>query len=341
MALNKSATITDVAKAAKVSTATVSRALSDPDILSEKARKAVFAAIESTGYRVNRAARNLRMKRAGAVLILVPNLGKPFFSAILSGISDGFAGSDFAVLVSDTESQPPKDSELVGNFLDGHVDGILSLDGALTNQALDSFKTAGVAKRVVFVCEWPDDADFHSIRSDNIKGARLAIRHLHALGHQRIAHVTGPEGNVLTAARREGVMIERETLGLPSKSEWIIRGDFSLESGKLAAQKILAMNKRPTAVFCAADMVAFGLIATLHESGVMVPRDMSVIGFDDIEMAGAYVPTLTTIRQDRQKIGRLAARSLLSRIASDDMQNEIELVDVELVVRGSTAPPPK
>lgn len=335
----KSATITDVARAANVSTATVSRALSKPDLLSEDTRNAVFAAVKSTGYRVNQAARNLRMKRAGAILVLVPNLGKPFYSNILAGISNGFAGSGYSVLIADTESQPLDDIELAGHFLDGRVDGVLSLDGNLPHAVLENCHVSGVSQRIVFLCEWVEDPHFHSIRSDNVAGASMAIRHLYGLGHRKIAHITGPEGNVLTAARRSGVQSERQKIGLPVREEWIIRGDFSLESGRHGAEQILAMKDRPTAVFCAADMVAFGLIARLQKAGVRVPQDISVVGFDDIEMSGSFVPALTTIRQDREQIGRLAAKRLLERMKDPMLNNGIDLVDVQLIERASTAPP--
>ena len=337
----KSATIQDVAQAAKVSTATVSRALSNPGLLSDTTRAQVLEAIRTTGYRVNHAARNLRMQRAGAILILVPNLGKPFYSAILRGISQGFAGSDYSVLITDTENSPMAEGELVGNFTQGRVDGVISLDGSLTAETLDQCRAQGLDKRIVFACEWVDGYAFPSIQSDNRDGARQAIRHLADLGHRKIAHITGPIGNVLTAARRDGAVEERERLGLPALKEWIIRGDFSLECGHEAADRILAMEDRPTAVFCSADMVAFGLIARLASHGVRVPEDISVVGFDDIDMAESYVPALTTIRQDRDRLGRTAAEQLLSRLngTAPPGPPEEELLPVELVVRGSTAPP--
>jgi LacI family repressor for deo operon, udp, cdd, tsx, nupC, and nupG len=335
----KSATIQDVARAARVSTATVSRALSAPGKVSEATREAVIDAVRATGYRVNQAARNLRMQRAGAVLILVPNLGKPFYSGILAGISEGFAGSDYAVLITDTETDPLSDGALAGYFLDGRIDGAISLDGGLPRTALAQCAAQGVGDRIVFLCEWVKGAEFPVIAADNAQGARLAIRHLHDLGHRRIAHVTGPEGNVLTAARRAGMLDERARLGLPARDEWIIRGDFSLESGHEAAARILAMSERPTAVFCSADMVAFGLIAGLRAGGLDVPGDISVVGFDDIEMSEYYVPALTTIRQDRQRLGRRAAEVLLSRLTGGARPGPEPPIPVEIVLRASTAPP--
>lgn len=335
----KSATIQDVAQAAKVSTATVSRALSNPALLSEATRKQVLEAVKTTGYRVNQAARNLRMQRAGAVLVLVPNLGKPFYSELLQGISDGFASSDFAVLIADTESRPMPDGELAGNFTGGRIDGVISLDGGLEKSALDACLSAGMDQRIVFACEWVEGYDFPTIRSDNTEGARLAIRHLADLGHRKIAHVTGPKGNVLTAARRHGMMEERARIGLPAREDWIIRGDFSLQSGRHAAAMIIAMDDRPTAVFCAADTVAFGLIAGLHAHGIDVPRDISVVGFDDIDMSEYYVPALTTLRQDRVRLGRTAAQQLLQQLTGPPVDQIQPPLPVELVIRASTAPP--
>jgi len=193
----------------------------------------------------------------------------------------------------------------------------------------------------VFLCEWIATQPFPVIASDNAEGARLAIRHLHGLGHRKIAHVTGPEGNVLTAARREGMLAERTRLGLPARPEWILRGDFSLQSGYDAARRIVEMQDRPTAVFCSADMGAFGLISGLVGAGLSVPGDVSVMGFDDIEMSEFCIPALTTIRQDRHRLGQRAADVLLARLRGADIApGATEMMPVELILRASTAPPP-
>ncbi len=337
--IQKPATIQDVARAAGVSAATVSRVLTNPSLVSEATRETVLQAIKSTEYRVNQAARNLRLQRANAVLVLVPNLGKPFYSGILAGISEEFSGTDYAVLIADTDSDPIVDSALAGYFLDGRVDGVISLDGGVRASALRECVDLGVEDRIVFLCEWVEGQKFPVISSDNAEGARLAIRHLHDLGHRKIAHITGPDGNVLTTARREGMVSERARLGLPAQPEWIIRGDFSLESGHDAATRILAMDDRPTAVFCSADMVAFGLMAGLKSGGLRVPEDISVVGFDDIEMSEYYIPALTTIRQDRHGLGRRAARVLLDRLKNKSLERTPEVpIPVELIVRESTAP---
>ncbi len=334
--------IQDVARAAGVSTATVSRALSNPAVVAEGTRQAVFDAVEATGYRVNQAARNLRRQRAGAILILVPNLGNPFFSQILAGIDAGFAGTEYATLIADTHNSRSVDRNLNAYLRDSRVDGIVVLDGNIQISNVADLKSETGQNRVVFACEWVETAPCPSVRSDNPKGARLAIRHLFDLGHRKIAHVTGPKGNVLTQARRNGMLEERELLDLPIRDDWIIRGDFSLQSGYEAAESIIAMDERPTAVFCASDQVAFGLISRLTEAGIRVPHDISVVGFDDIEQSEFFIPRLTTIRQNRHLLGTSAADLMLNGLEAHNTPVDVgfvHLLDVELIDRDSTAPP--
>ncbi len=332
----KAARIRDVAQAAGVSTATVSRALSNPKLLSESTRSAVFDAIQATGYSLNHAARNLRKQRAGAVVVLVPNLGNPFFSKILSGINEGFEDTDYSVLISDTARLPSSQKRMANYFMQARIDGMVALDGRLSSENLQ----VSAVDKIVFACEWVPDTVFPSVRSDNVKGAQLAIQHLFDLGHRQIAHITGPAGNVLTRARRDSIAPERKRLDLPIREGWIIRGDFSLQAGFDSAAKIHAMKERPSAVFCASDEVALGLISGLHSFGIRVPTDISVVGFDDIELSEFCLPALTTIRQDRRALGRRAANLLLERLSPNALpsQGQVETLDVELIVRDSTAP---
>lgn len=340
MDTKKPTNIKDVARVAGVSIATVSRALSSPEMLTENTRETVLRAIRDTGYRANRSARNLRKQSAGAALILVPDLKNPFFSEILAGLNNVFRREGLSVLVTDTSQGVKTHESWVDYFLDGRIDGMVSLDGALSPSQLEEFEKNNVMDRIVFACEWIQGEDLPSIRSDNAKGARLAIRHLYELGHRKIAHITGPAGNVLTEVRREAMLAERSALALPMKDEWVIRGDFSLESGTVAARKLVEMEDRPTAVFCASDMIAFGLIFELEKLGLKVPQDISVVGFDDIEMAAFSRPSLTTIRQNRTLLGARAAEHLSERLLTGaaPKDTKIELIDVELVVRESTAP---
>lgn len=333
--------IKDVAQTAGVSTATVSRALTQPDRLTDATRERVLKAIRETGYRVNKAGRNLRTQRAGAILVQVPNLGNPFFSVILSNMNKVLAAKGYSVLVFDSDQFSAPDQAVAEILLNGTVDGLISLDGRLSGSICETLERANLLDQIVFCCEWPRDARLPSIRSDNALGVQLAVDHLAGLGHRRIAHITGPEGNVLSDLRKTAFVQACARHGITVQARDIITGDFSLAAGVTAAEHLLQMQDRPTAVFCASDEVALGLISHLQRNGLSVPDDLSVVGFDDIEIAAFAQPALTTIRQDRASLGQLAAEQLLALLTSavPSAMKQPTLVPIELILRQTTAPP--
>ena len=316
--------------------ATVSRAMSNPSIVSDSTRAAVEAAIAETGYTLNVAARNLRQSQVGGVLALVPKLANPFFSVILSGIADVLRGNGLNLLVLDTSIQGGSGRrEAIGAYLTrSRSDGVIVLDGGLD---ADLFRQPNCPP-VVQACEWIEGLEAPRVLADNAEGARLAIDHLTGLGHRRILHLTGPEGNSLTRARREGVLAGLANAGLAEAATAQLRGDFSLRSGHAAAAQLLQMTARPTAVFCDNDEMAIGLINGLSQAGLRVPQDISVVGFDNIEMSAYTLPPLTTIRQHRDRLGRHAATALLARINGQPTPED-EVLPVELLLRDSTAAP--
>ncbi len=332
--------ITDVAKMAGVSTATVSRALNQPDSVAETTRQSVADAVAKTGYRINIAAQNLRRQRSGAVVVLVPNLGNPFFSEILSGVEATLAAKGLSVLIADTK-HPSVPTGLVIEYLQSRrADGIVSLDGNLPD-LVSAYPGSGHAlPPIVYACEWNDAVDSPSIRVDNAKGAAMAVAHLASLGHIRLGHICGPENNILTRERRDGFVAALRSRHLDVRPDWFFAGDFSIASGRRAAGEWLRLRQRPTAVFCASDETAFGFISGLHDAAVRVPEDVSVVGFDDIEIARHYIPPLTTIRQPRAEIGAAAARKLIQMVEGEKTSenDKMEILPVRLVVRSSTAP---
>lgn len=335
----KTSTLQDVARVAKVSTATVSRTLSNPNVVSESTRRRVADAVQVTGYRINRAARNLRTQRAYSVLVLLPDLANPFFSNILEGISRYLSQQGYSMLIASTKQVHDSGERLIDYLDDARADGMIILDGGLDSDVVDMLENAPQSKRILFACEWVEGANFPSVRCENRKGTRIAVHHLFDLGHRKIAHVTGPEGNVLMHTRKDAFIAETMKLKLALRPEWIIAGDFSLAAGCLAAQAWIAMDDRPTAVFCASDQLAMGFIAELSRHGFSVPANVSVMGFDDIDFAEQFIPPLTSIRQDRLEIGETAAKMLIARIVSPDESNleHDAVVPVSLVIRESTA----
>ena len=338
----KTSTLQDVARVAKVSTATVSRTLSNPDVVSESTRQRVADAVKVTGYRVNRAARNLRTQRAHSVLVLLPNLANPFFSTILEGISRRLSQRGYSMLIASTQQVHNSGERLIDYLDDARADGMIILDGGLAPEVIATLETAPQSNRILFACEWVEGANFPSVRSENAEGARAAVTHLHDLGHRKIGHVTGPEGNVLMHSRKDAFIAEVSRRNLRLKPEWVIAGDFSLAAGCAAAKEWIAMEDRPTAVFCASDQLAMGFIAELSRHELTVPDDVSVMGFDDIDLAEQFIPPLTTIRQDRLVIGDTAANMLLARLPAshEDTLENAAVLPVSIVVRASTASPP-
>lgn len=337
----KAATVQDVARVAGVSTATVSRALSHPAKVSEATRKLVAQAVKSTGYRVNRAARNLRTRRANSVLVLLPDLANPFFSDILEGISEHLSAAGISMLVSGTDQLRSSGDALTDYFDDGRADGLIILDGGLSRETLRALEASPGNGKIIFACEWANYGNFPSVRSENRKGAEAAIRHLYDLGHRKIGHVMGPQNNVLTHARKDSALSELTRLGVPPRNDWVIPGDFSLQAGLDAARHWLSLTDRPTALFCSSDILAFGVISELARHGINVPGDVSVMGFDDIDLAEHFIPPLTSIRQDRHALGLSAARMLTDRLPAtgDHSRQQIHAVPVALVTRDSTAAP--
>lgn len=335
---NRPPRIHDVAKMAGVSVATVSRAMSNPAIVSEATRKAVEDAIAATGYTLNLTARNLRQQQVGGVLALVPNLANPFFSQILAGISEVLRQRGLSLLVMDTTSVADQPAlAALGPYLNrSRSDGVIVLDGSLDP---DLFTRPGCPP-VVQACEWIDGLDAPRVLADNVEGGRLAARHLSGLGHRHILHMTGPAPNSLTASRRQGFLQGLAEAGLPEPGPAdSIPGNFETRSGVEAVPRILATDPRPTAIFCDNDEMAIGVIHGLTMAGVAVPRDISVMGFDNIEMSGFCLPPLTTIRQYRTRLGRRAAELLLDRMQGGDDRRTV-MLDVELMERASTAAPP-
>lgn len=325
--------IADVARIAGVSPATVSRALSRPGMVSEATRRAVLEAVQATGYRMNHAARNLRKRRTAAVVALLPHLGNPFFAKILEGLGRKLEAAGYDLLVGDTRGEGGRLRSL-RRFLDtSRADGIVLLDGRVP---LSEIGAEGNVPPIVMACEWIEGDDYPRVTLDNAAGTELAARHLVDLGHERIACVGGPTDNVLHKTRIEGVerVLGRGGFGL-------FDGDFSLEAGQRAASDWLALpvDKRPTGIICFSDEMACAFMAEVQTHGIAVPRDVSVVGFDDIELALHLVPALTTVRQPKRDIGGLAAETILAVIEGKAVDRQI-MIPPKLMPRASTGPAP-
>jgi LacI family repressor for deo operon, udp, cdd, tsx, nupC, and nupG len=332
----RAVTILDVARRAGVSTATVSRAVAMPDRVAEATRSKVFAAIEETGYTPNVTARNLRARSTKIVLALVPGMSNTFFTPILNAVEDTLSEAGYGMIIGDTRNSAVKESHYTRLIRAGQVDGVILFTGHLPRD--EGYTLSERQVPVALVCnEIPGDSCHSVFDVANAQAARIAVDYLIDAGHRRIAHIAGSPLNVEARERMKGYVSALSAAGIPVEDELIWGDSFRYEAGVEGAERYLAMARRPTGVFAAADDAAIGFIKTLRDAGVRTPDDVSVVGFDDIDYTSVIDPPLTTMHQPRAELGRAAAVDLLKRMArgAPDLAPTRLRLPCKLVIRES------
>jgi LacI family transcriptional regulator len=324
-------TIKDVAEGAGVSIATVSRALNDKGDVSAQTRERVREVARSVGYTADPAARALASQKTRLVAVVVGDnaghrdLSLIFFGKVLAAISRRLAQSSYDPLLLQ-----PRDIGLEHRFDAAVLIGVDEDDALIADLASRQVPLVGVDVR----CAGGRAA---YVGSDHADGVRLALAHLHALGHRRIAHLAGAANTVAGSERLHAFRLETAALGLERTDELIRQGDFSSASGYRETCALLALTERPTAIVAASDLMALAAMQAIRDAGFQPGRDIAVVGFDDLEAAALAHPPLTTIRQDRQELGTLAATRAIALIEDPDVTPQATVLPVELVVRGSSS----
>lgn len=332
------ANIYEVAKKAGVSTATVSRVLSQPAVVSTATRRRVLDAIDRLGYTPNAAAKHLRTLRTGKLLVTVPDISNPFFSLILRGIEDAAQREGYAVLLGDTQHDEAREDGYAAMLKRKEADGLIFLGHRLPKEA--AALVHAVAPRcapVVNGCEFNPRLGVPSVHIDNAKAASEAMDHLFRLGHRRIGIITGPLVSPLSRDRLRGALARAKKEGA-ERELLVMNGDFSIESGAAEGEGLLRRRERPTAVFCFNDEMAMGVIQAAKRRGLRLPDQLSVVGFDDIRFASYMDPPLTTISQPMRAIGAGTVRLLIEILNGNAGTPESVTLPHTLVVRSSTAP---
>lgn len=323
--------IREVSRAAGVSIATVSRAISSPDKVSETALKKVYAAIEKVGYRPNMMARNFRAVRAYSIVVLVPNLSNLFFATVIRGIEDAAQQKGYGVLLGDTRDSHDREQEYTRLVETRQADGILQLRPHTPGKSLEP--DSGMPMVSACGCE---NTPYPSVRIDNTGAAREIVDYLITQGHRRIGVLAGLPDNPHSNDRLRGYRQSLEDAGVPFDPDLLVNGDFTMGSGQMAASHFARMKDRPTAVFSMNDEMAIGCIQGLKSAGIRVPEEMSITGFDDIEFARYSDPPLTTIAQPAEELGRASFNTLLELIEGKELQQTETVLPYEFVVRKST-----
>lgn len=362
------ANVNDVARRAGVSTMTVSRALNRPEQVRPQTRDRVLRAVSELEYRPDRRARSLVTGRSETIAVFVPSVLNPFFGRVMHGVTDTAIPSGFNVFLCYAESQEQVERQIEAT-IGLNVDGVLFFDMAITSIQVLRLKRAGIA--CVLVDNEFDIPAIPALRTNNTSGGMIATNHLLDLGHRRIAHIhgtmdtatirTSETGNdaddqlSINAVSFEGrfqrrIWQERYrgfTQALAERSLFpdpalLLQGDGTTEGGVAGgyrAMKTLAtVGDCPTAVYAANDLMAIGASNACRDLGLRVPEEVSIVGFDDIDMSALVTPPLTTIRQQRHKLGE-RAMSILLHLLEHDPEEVEACVEPELVIRSSTGPP--
>jgi len=331
------ATMKDVAQLAGVSTATVSRALMNPEKVSASTRKRVEDAVLEAGYSPNSLARNLRRNESKTIVTIVPDICDPYFTEIIRGIEDAAMENGYLVLLGDSGQQRKRESSFINLVFTKQADGMLLLG---TDLPFDVSKPEQKnLPPLVMACEYAPELELPTVHIDNLTSAFEAVNYLTQMGHKRIAQISGPEEAALCQFRFQGYQQALRRAGQTMNAAYCINSDFSFEGGAKALKKLLSLPEPPTAIFCHNDMMAIGAIQQAKKLGLRIPQDLSIVGFDDIQFSQYCDPPLTTISQPRYEIGRQAMLMMLELLKGRDVRAGSRLLETKLVIRNSAAPP--
>jgi LacI family transcriptional regulator len=329
------ATIKDVAALAGISYTTVSHVVNKTRPVSQEVRLKVEAAIKSLDYVPSAVARSLKAKTTATIGLLVPNSLNPYFAELARGIEDYCERNGYCVILCNSDDNPDKQRSYLRVLLEKRIDGLIvaSAGGDIgLAQGL-----AGVKTPMVIVDRGLDGVDADLVRIDHEYGAYLATRHLLELGHRDIATIGGPSSTSVAQMRQAGFCRALKEAGITVRPERMLESDFTSTGGYNAAA-ILLESDPPSAIFAGNDMIGIGVLRAAAERNVRVPSELSVIGFDDIQMSRYVYPALTTVGQSILQLGEMAAEVLLRRIATPSLVTDQRIVTPSIVLRESTAP---
>ncbi len=332
--------IRDVARRAKVSTATVSRTVNQVGTVDAQLAKRVWKAVADLGYYPNRQARALVSGRSRVFGLIVSEITNPFFPEIVQTFETLAVEKNYEILLTSTIHDPKRMELAVRRMIEGRVDGVAILTFGMEDELLDHLRFRNLP--LVFVDVGPKAPRVSNIRVDYVHGIRQAVQHLAAMKHERIGFVSGPLKLRSAVARKDAFENSMREIGLQVRPEFIVQGDHRLEGGKLALQRLYELGRLPTALLCSNDMTAIGVMRQAFELGISIPRQISVIGFDDTRLADFMTPPLTTIQMSQMELARLAFDALYKEVQRETPSpNGTEYaLKTQLILRSSTSFPP-
>lgn len=329
------ATISDVAKKAGVSIATVSHVINNSRYVSETVRDRVIEAMAMVKYQPNALARSLRRGKTHTIGLILPDSSNPFFAEMGRVIENEAFLYGYSVILGNSEGDGEKESHYIRVLTEKQVDGIILLAEGNRSEPLDLL----LNQKMSFVLV---DEEIHNSKAnvdivviDNYGGGFAATEHLINLGHKKVACITGPYSVTLSAQRIIGYRDALHKYNLKYDSSMVLQGDFHQEAGYVQTRALLSRPDKPTAIFACNDLMAMGAMRAAFEMGISVPKDLAIIGFDDIDFAAFTIPPLTTIAQPKSEMGKLAIKLLIDRMNNAAHQFEHICLKTKLIIRGS------
>jgi LacI family transcriptional regulator len=330
-------TIREVAQKAGVSYATVSHVINNTRFVSEETRSRVQLVMAELNYRPNAVARSLRSGRTNSIGLILPDSSNPYFAEIGRAIEEEAFQNGYSIILCNMELDPAKENLYIDVLIKKQVDGIIFVATGDQIPLLSLLKSLNIAA-VMIERDLPD-VEVDTVMADNRQGGYLATRHLLDLGHRRIACLTGPSSSITPSwGRLAGYRKALEESGVAYDEEVVCLGDFHPRSGMEITEKLLAHSAPPTAIFACNDLMALGALRAADKAGLRVPLDLSVVGFDNIELTNFINPPLTTISQGQNHLGVWATQTLVRRITDKNLPYRKEILPTRLIVRESSAP---
>ncbi len=331
------ATMKDVADKAGVSTATVSRALMNPEKVSVLTRQKVQLAVNAVGYSAQVIGRQSKHHDTRNLLVMVPDICDPFFADIVRGIEETADEQGYLVLIVDYAHQFSDKKNVSELITSRQIDGMLLL-GSEPPFNIDKTEQQNLPP-MVMINEFVPELQLPTVHIDNLTAAYEAVDYLIGLGHRNIGCISGPANQMLCKYRVRGYIQALSRHGIVPDDKLVFRGKATCQTGAAGLNALISRTHPPTAIFCHNDIIAFGALSQARKNGLSVPADMSLVGFDDIAFANCCEPPLTTVAQPRYQLGREALLLLLRRVRQQTVGNTSLLLESKLIVRGSTAMP--
>jgi DNA-binding LacI/PurR family transcriptional regulator len=326
-------TIKEVAAAAGVSTATVSRVLAGLDGVAEEVRDRVSGAVAKLDYHPNRLARGLRLGHRKVIGMIIPDLQNPFFTAVVHGVEAELYSAGYTLLLGHSDGLAEREKEQLRILRGEGVAGLVFIPGNLPRANYESIRTWKIP--VVAVDRSPGGLEVDLVCSNNREGTRQAVNHLLSLGYKEIALLNGPEGINVTQERLGGYQDALRSAGVAVRESFIIHSDFRQVGGYAAMARFLDLAKPPRAVVVANNLMTLGALQAIHERGIRIPDELAVVCFDDMPWAASLRPPLTAVAQSAEELGRTAAQLLLERLKDPKRLVRQVVLPTRLMVRAS------